>query len=181
MSTPVQLTATQKLLLDAIDASIDALFAGGAEQPPGTPVLPAMPGYSSILPNVQGIDKRPDMRQSIELMLMAIANPNVWAILANDLSLSGLIDGPLTGAISGAFEELLPANSPFPTSMTWWTSVAKTARIVDETLTYNANKTVNTHQWRMYAPNGVTVLSTVTDTYNYAAGFLTPSRTRVIV
>lgn len=87
--------------------------------------------------------------------------------------------GPFEGFASGAFQETLPSASPFPTSVIWWTSAAKTAKIVEETITYNANKTVATDQWKVYDTDGTTVLATVTDTISYSGVFET-SRTRTI-
>lgn len=88
-------------------------------------------------------------------------------------------DGPYEGFAS-AFEETLPAGDPFPTSVTWWTSPAKTTKIMEMALTWNVNSTVNTTVTTMYDTDGATVLSTVTDTYAYSGVFLT-SRTRTVV
>lgn len=79
--------------------------------------------------------------------------------------------GPFEGFSSGAYQETLPSASPFPTSVIWWTSAAKVSKIVEETVTYNPNKTVNTDQWKVYATDGVTVLATVTDTVVYSGVF----------
>jgi hypothetical protein len=87
--------------------------------------------------------------------------------------------GPAEGFASGAYRETLPSADPFPTTITWWTSAAKTAKIVDKTITYNANKTANTVQWRVYDVDGSTVLATVTDAIAYSSVFET-SRTRTI-
>lgn len=89
-------------------------------------------------------------------------------------------DGPYEGFASGAFEETLPAGVPFPTSVTWWTSAAKTTKIMETAITWNANSTVSTTVTTMYDTDGITVLSTVTDTYAYSGVFLT-SRTRTVV
>lgn len=87
--------------------------------------------------------------------------------------------GPYEGFTSGAYQETLPSASPFPTSVIWWTSSAKLAKIVEEVITYNPNLTVATDQWRVYATDGITVLATVTDTMTYS-GFFELSRVRVI-
>lgn len=88
-------------------------------------------------------------------------------------------EGPAEGFTSLAYRETLPSADPFPTSIIWWTSSAKTSKIVEETISYNANKTVNTDAWYMYATDGVTILKTVVDTYSYSGVFET-SRTRAI-
>jgi len=86
--------------------------------------------------------------------------------------------GPFEGFASGAYQETLPSANPFPTSIIWWTSAAKTNKIVEETVTYNSNKTINTDQWKVYDATG-TLLATVTDTVSYSGVFET-SRTRTI-
>lgn len=90
------------------------------------------------------------------------------------------VGGPFEGFPTNAFREILPTADPFPTSITWWTSSAKVARYVDKTITYNSNTTPATIQWRVYGNDGVTVLSTVTDTISYSGIFET-SRTRGII
>lgn len=88
------------------------------------------------------------------------------------------VGGPMEGFTSGAYREITPTN-PFPTSIIWYDDVTKTKKIVEKTLTYNANKTINTLQWKVYDTDGVTVLATVTDTISYSGVFET-SRTRAI-
>lgn len=88
-------------------------------------------------------------------------------------------DGPAEGFATGAYCENLPAGDPFPTSITWWTSSAKTSMIVEELITYNANNTVDTDTWHIYDTDGTTLLGTVVDTISYSGVFET-SRTRVI-
>jgi len=82
-------------------------------------------------------------------------------------------DGPAEGFASGAYKETLPVG-PFPTE-----SSAKAKKIVELTITRNANKTPATEVWEMYDIDGSTVLATVTDTISYSAVFET-SRTRAI-
>lgn len=87
--------------------------------------------------------------------------------------------GPFEGFASGAYMELLPAADPFPTSAIWWESAAKLKKIVEQTVTYNPNKTIATEQWKAYDTDGSTVLATVTDTIAYS-GVFEISRTRTI-
>ena len=90
-------------------------------------------------------------------------------------------DGPAEGFATGSYNEITPAGSPFPTSCIWYTSSAKTSKIVEENATWNSDGTVATDVWKMYATDGSTVIATVTDTYSYTGGnFLTPKRTRTI-
>lgn len=88
-------------------------------------------------------------------------------------------EGPAEGFATGAFKEILPLGAPFPTSVTWWESSAKLKKIVDKVITYNSNKTVNTVTWHVYDVDGVTALSTVSDTHSYSGIFET-DRTRSI-
>jgi len=88
-------------------------------------------------------------------------------------------NGPADGFASGAYREILPVEDPFPTSVIWWESVAKTEKIVEKTYTYNDNKTVSQVQWKMYDTDGTTVLTTVTDSITYS-GIFEVSRTRSI-
>jgi hypothetical protein len=87
--------------------------------------------------------------------------------------------GPFEGFASGAFQEILPSGDPFPTSFIWWTSSSKTSKIVEETIVYNANRTINTDQWKVYDIDGSTILATVTDIFTYNGVFIV-SITRTI-
>ena len=88
-------------------------------------------------------------------------------------------DGPMEGFASGAFQTTSPGGA-FPTSFIWWESSAMLKKIVEETVTYNGNKTIATDQWKVYATDGTTVLATVTDTISYSGVFET-NRTRTVV
>ena len=96
----------------------------------------------------------------------------VLSILAND--------GPFESFSSGMYREILPAGSPFPTSDTWYSSATKEKKIVEQIVTYNANKTVATTQWTVYDEDGATPLKTATDTITYASIFEL-NRTRTII
>lgn len=85
-------------------------------------------------------------------------------------------EGPADGFTSGAYRTTT-YSGPFITQIRWWTSAAQTASIVRLDITYNANKTIATEVWRMYASDGTTVTLTLTDTYAYS-GILETSRTR---
>lgn len=87
--------------------------------------------------------------------------------------------GPAEGFVSGAYREILPSADPFPTSYIWWESASKVDKVVELTLTRNANQTPATEEWKMYDPDGSTVLVTVTDTISYSGVFET-TRTRAV-
>lgn len=89
-------------------------------------------------------------------------------------------EGPADGFATGAYKEILPVNDPFPISIIWYESPAKTEKIVEKTYTYNSNKTPATIEWKMYDTDGITVVATVTDNINYS-GIFELSRNRSIV
>lgn len=87
-------------------------------------------------------------------------------------------EGPAETFASGAYKETLPAADPFPTSVIWWTSVAKLHKIVEMTITRNPNKSASVVVWKVYSAADV-LLATVTDTISYSGPHET-SRTRAI-
>jgi hypothetical protein len=87
-------------------------------------------------------------------------------------------DGPGNGFVTGAFKEILPAGSPFPTNYVWWESASKVAKIVELEIARNPNKTPATETWTMYS-GGVSV-GTLTDTITYGYNIFEVSRTRAI-
>jgi hypothetical protein len=68
----VQLDIGQKRVVDAVDAALDLLFAGGAEQPPGTSVIVELPGYNRAA-NIQGQDLRSSVRQAFTIALAGLS------------------------------------------------------------------------------------------------------------
>jgi hypothetical protein len=88
-------------------------------------------------------------------------------------------EGPGDGFASGAFKEVLPAGSPFPTQITWYLSVSKTQKLVEKFISYNALHFPEQILWNMYDYDGVTLVHTVIDTFTYEGPFET-SRTRSI-
>lgn len=101
------------------------------------------------------------------------------AALRQLIHLADGVGGPFEEFLSGAYREILPVADPFPTSVIWWENSAKLKKIVEKTLTLNANKTPSTIEWKVYDTDGSTVLATVTDTITYSAVFEL-SRTRTI-
>lgn len=88
-------------------------------------------------------------------------------------------EGPGDGFASGAFKEVLPTGSPFPTSITWYLDVGKTKKLVEKFVTYNAQHFPITIHWNMYDFDGVTIIHTVIDTITYSSAFES-TRTRAI-
>ncbi len=101
------------------------------------------------------------------------------AALRQLIHLADGVGGPFEEFLSGAYREILPVADPFPTSVIWWENSAKLKKIVEKTLTLNANKTPSTIEWKVYDTDGSTVLATVTDAITYSAVFEL-SRTRTI-
>jgi hypothetical protein len=108
----------------------------------------------------------------------AVVTELAHAVLRQLAHLADGVGGPFEGWTSGAFRETLPSG-PFPTSVIWWTSAAKTHKIVQKLIAYNANKTPTATQWSAYASDGTTVIAQVTDTMTYSSVFET-SRTRTV-
>ena len=89
-------------------------------------------------------------------------------------------EGPGDGFASGAFKEVLPTGSAFPTSITWYLDVGKTKKLVEKFITYNASHfPINIH-WNMYDFDGVTIVHTVIDALVYSTAFES-TRTRTII
>ena len=94
----------------------------------------------------------------------------------NKRLLERFINAPAEGWPSNIYREV--TGTVFPSAIIWWTSAAKTTKIVEQLFTYTGvNPTVI--QWKLYASNGTTVLSTITDTITYSGVFET-SRVRTI-
>jgi hypothetical protein len=89
------------------------------------------------------------------------------------------VGGPFEGFTSGAYREILPMASPFPTSIIWYDNNTKTKKIVEKTIVYNTNKTVSLITWKVYDIDGITVLATVSDNMTYS-GIFENNRTRSI-
>jgi hypothetical protein len=87
-------------------------------------------------------------------------------------SLSNLVCcGPFEGYASGAYREVLPSGSAFPTSVTWYTATDRRFKIYDLTLTRSSSQMITQAQWRLYAADGATVTFTATDTITYDGPF----------
>jgi hypothetical protein len=86
--------------------------------------------------------------------------------------------GPAEGFATGAYKEV--SGGIFPTSVIWYTSSAKTSKIVQKDISYNSSKAPIVIAWSVYGIDGATVLATATDSINYTGPFET-SRTRAIV
>ena len=86
-------------------------------------------------------------------------------------------DGPRGAAWASGLVKDTDTSSPFPSGSIWWTSVARTQRIADVTVTRNDNQQPVTIQWRAYESDGVTVAESYTDTITYV-GILESTRIR---
>jgi len=96
-------------------------------------------------------------------------------VLRQLIHLAGV--GPMEGWPSGVYREI--TGQPFPTNMTWWTSAAKTTKILELNVTRNPEQNPTVEQWIMYDADGTTVLKTITDAITYSGAYET-SRTRTI-
>lgn len=89
--------------------------------------------------------------------------------------------GPGDGFASGAFKEVLPSGSPFPTSIIWYLDVAKTKKLVEKFITYDSNKQPSQIQWNMYDYDGLTLIHTIIDTFTYVNNVFEATRVRTII
>jgi len=154
-----------------VEAIVDAVGGTGAfRHPPGARIVGFDPtGLTHVTGNT--------LEDVIGELDVAVVDSSEHPALRQLIHLAG--GGPFEGFASGAYLETLPAASPFPTSAIWWTDSGKTQKIVENTVVYNANKTVATDTWIAYDTDGTTVLATVVDTITYSGVFET-SRTRAI-
>lgn len=90
--------------------------------------------------------------------------------------LERFIDAPAE-TFSGAHRVV--TGSPWPSSVCWYTDNTLTLKIFEVLYTRNGAQQATTITQRRYAPDGVTVQSTATDTVTYSAG-VEATRTRVI-
>ena len=92
-------------------------------------------------------------------------------------------DGPAEGFTSGAYKEVLPTGSVFPTSIIWWESSSKLKKIVEKTITRSGGGATNVFPtpvvWKIYDTDGSTVLATVSDAVTYS-GAVVSTVTRTI-
>jgi hypothetical protein len=89
------------------------------------------------------------------------------------------VGGPMEGFTSGAYRETIPNGSPFPTSITWWTSSSKLKKIVEKNIVWDIYNNPIVISWKMYDNDGVTLLAIVTDSIIYNGPFEV-SRNRII-
>jgi hypothetical protein len=86
--------------------------------------------------------------------------------------------GPWEGFASGAYREILPVASPFPSSIIWWTNSSKTQKIVEQVIIRNPNRSASSVIWRIYNNTGNLIIE-ATDTITYSGAFEV-SRTRTL-
>lgn len=105
---------------------------------------------------------------------------SAWSILLDSIAHSAIrqlthladVGGPFEGFASGAYREMLPASDPFPTSIIWWESSAKTQKIVEKQISYTLGKAKPTPiVYKVYDIDGTTVLATITDNIYYSGVF----------
>lgn len=83
--------------------------------------------------------------------------------------------GPADGFLSGAFKEVLPQGSPFPTSVIWYVNSGKTQKIVEKLIERSAGSATNVKPtpitWIMYDETGTSVVAKVIDSITYSGVF----------
>lgn len=127
-----------------------------------------------------------NVQQAIEDLDVAISggstsiSTNQHKSLRQLIHLADGIGGPFEGFLTGAYREVLPANSVFPTSITWYEDITKVKKIVQKTISYNAQNIATVFNWKAYDTDGLSILGDVTDTITYS-GAIELSRLRTIV
>lgn len=89
------------------------------------------------------------------------------------------VGGPFEGFATGAYREVT-GNKLAPTKVTWYTSSAKTSKIVDKSITYNGVLQPTIITWQAYKADGYSLNASVTDTVTYN-GIFELYRDRAIV
>lgn len=89
-------------------------------------------------------------------------------------------EGPADGFASGAFKNVTPAGSIFPTQIVWYSDSTMTQKIVQKTIVWSGVVPSNI-TWQVYNPDGVTVAHTVSDSITYTNNIFESTRTRTIV
>jgi len=87
--------------------------------------------------------------------------------------------GPFEGYATGAFRVIGYENKVFPTESIWYTDSSMNSKIVSEKVIYNSRKLISSKEYRAYATDGTTVLSTIIDNIYYN-GIFESSRSRNI-
>lgn len=82
--------------------------------------------------------------------------------------------GPWDGFSAAPYQEFKTGSGPWDYGYIWWESSSKVNKIIEKTISYNANVTPSTIVWVVYDVDGSTALVTATDTYAYTGGALKP-------
>ena len=172
------LTDTSFTVIESINNSIDGyvhfIYPSGASN------IGFSPGAltSTNATNVQDAIK--DAHLQIETLITTSIDPDKHQVLRQLIHF--INDGPADGFASGAYKEMTPIGSPFPTYICWYFSSSKSQKIVDKTLILNAQKSPTTITWNVYQENGINIAHTVVDSIIYdSSGVFEVSRTRVII
>jgi hypothetical protein len=105
---------------------------------------------------------------------------NSHKIVRQLIHLADGVGGPMEGFSSGAYREITPIANPFPTSIIWYETSAKTKKIVEKTIVRNSLNIPTSIIWKVYNTDGITVINTVSDSITYVNNIFETSRTRSI-
>jgi hypothetical protein len=87
--------------------------------------------------------------------------------------------GPFEG-FSGAYKEILPNSSPFPTNIIWWSNSTKSEKIIEKIITRNTSQLPILIIYNVYSSDGITIEASAIDNITYN-GVFEISRERTIL
>jgi hypothetical protein len=164
----------RNLINDSTDGYVNFIYPSGATN------IGFEPGSltSTNATNVQDAIK--DAHLQIETLITTSIDPDKHQVLRQLIHF--INDGPADGFASGAYKEMTPIGSPFPTYIAWYFDFSKSQKIVDKTLILNPQKSPTTITWNVYQENGINIAHTVIDSIIYdSGGVFEVSRTRTII
>jgi len=179
----MSLQVVQVVINDASNKTITGVYdfdraCGGVLIPPSGPTMPVSASAGEVFFNTTNLAlyRRNDNNVSWDVLtqISSSLTATTHETLRQFIHLAN--DGPYDG-FSGCVMDVGP--TPFPTSSIWFVDTTRTKKIIETHIVYNANMTPSTTQYKIYDIDGVTVLSTLTDTISYN-GIFEVSRTRTL-
>jgi hypothetical protein len=179
----MSLQVVQVVINDASNKTITGVYdfdraCGGVLIPPSGPAMPVSAYAGEVFFNTTNLAlyRRDDNNATWDVLTATTSSltPVSHELLRQFVHLAN--DGPYDG-FSGCVRDMGPI--PFPTSSVWFTDNTRTKKIIETYVIYNSNMTPATTQYKIYDIDGVTALTTMTDTMSYN-GVFEISKTRTL-